>query len=148
MIPTQRQVDLMDPKDRAQLPAKIRLTSSERRTKNERESERQMHTEFSGYLRLRNRLFQFIHADPTKRSRIEPGWPDYTVICKIIAIGRPRPVACLIEFKAAGGRLSEAQIKKFGELEAAGIPVYVCTTVGDAIQQLIEYFDLPIEALK
>ena len=147
MIPTQRQVDLMDPQDRSQLPAKIRLTSSERRTKTETESERKMHSEFSGYLQLRKKLFQFVHADPSKKSRIEPGWPDYTVICKIMLGPRPKPVACLIEFKMPGAVLSGVQLAKFSQFERAGIPVYVCTSVNDAIHLLIEYFELPPEAL-
>ena len=59
----------------------------------------------------------------------------------------PKPATCLIEFKVPGGRLSEVQVTKFGELTAAGIDVFICTTVGDAIKQLIEYFELPQEAL-
>ena len=148
MIPAQRQIDLMDPKDRAQFPKKIRLTTSERRSANETKTERKMHDDFSGYLRLRNRIFQFVHADPSKRSTIEPGWPDYTVLCKIMLVPRPRPVACLIELKAPGGRLSEVQVKKFAELEAAGMTVYVCTSLADAMAQLKEYFELPAEAMQ
>ena len=146
-IPTQRQIDLMDPKDRAQFPKKIRLTTSERRAAKEAEGERKLHNEVSNWLRLRSRIFQFVHADPSRRSTIEPGWPDYTIICKIMLGPRPRPVACLIELKAPGGRLSEVQERKFAEIEAAGIPVYVCTTLADVIAQLLEYFELPKEAL-
>src|SRR5215510_13770039 len=125
MIPTQRIVDRMIPEDRKQLPKQIRLTSSERQAKNEAENERKMHNQFSDYLRLRKQVFQFVHANPTKRSTIKRGWPDYTVICKIMARLRPRPVACLIEFKVPGGKLSPDQIQCFNELEVAGIPVYV-----------------------
>jgi hypothetical protein len=148
MIPTQRQIDLMDPQDAKQFPRKIRLTSSERRAEEEEKTEKQMHNKFSDYLRLRSKLFQFVHADPTKKSRIEPGWPDYTVICKIMLGPRPKPVACLIEFKMPGAILSDVQLAKFSQFERCGIPVYVCTSVGDAIQLLIEYFELPQEALE
>jgi len=147
MIPTQRQVDLMDPRDRAQLPKKIRLTTSERRAKNEFETERAIHKEFSKYLCLRNRIFQFVHADPSRRSTIRKGWPDFTVLAKILTFPGVRPVACLIEFKVPGGRLSADQVSCFAELELAGIPVFVCTSVADAITQLIEYFGIPREAL-
>jgi hypothetical protein len=148
MIPTQRQIDLMDPKDRAQFPKKIRLTTSERRAKNETEGEAKLDNQVRDYLRLRNRIFQFVRANPSKRSTIEPGWPDYAVFCKVMLGPRPKVAACLIELKAPGGRLSEIQVKKFGELEAAGIPVYVCTTLQDVIAQLKEYFELPSEALQ
>jgi VRR-NUC domain len=146
MIPTQRQIDLMDPKDREQFPKKIRLTTSERKAANEEKAERYLDKKFSDYLRLRKRIFQFVRANPSKRSTIEPGWPDYTILCKVAIGARIRTIACLIELKAPGGRLTESQIRKFAELETAGLPVYVCTTLKDAIEQLIEYFELPAEA--
>lgn len=144
MIPTQRQVDLMDPKDRVQLPKKIRATTSERKTQTEVKFERNMHNEFAGYLRLRKHVFGFVHANPSKRSTIAKGWPDFTVLCKVI-LGpplRPRTAVCLIEFKTPGGRLSPDQVERFNELATAGIDLFICTSVGDAIDQLIEYFEL------
>lgn len=60
---------------------------------------------------------------------------------------RPKVSACLIEFKVLGGRLSPDQTECFEELSRAGIEVFICTTVGDAIAQLKEYFELPTEAL-
>jgi hypothetical protein len=147
MIPTQRQIDLMDPKDRAQLPRAIRLTSSERRAADERKAELAMHDEFCSYLNLRKAVFGYVHANPRKRSTIRRGWPDFTVCCKIMAGPRPKTAAALIEFKALGGRISPDQFHCFGELTAAGIDVVICTTAGDAIEHLIEYFELPREAL-
>lgn len=147
MIPTQRQIDLMDPKDREQFAPAIRLTTSERRAKEETEGEIKMHNKFIDYLRLRKHLFGYIHANPAKRSTIRRGWPDFTVLCKVMLGPRPKTAACLIEFKVPGGRLSPDQLECFGELSAAGIDVFVCTTDGDAIAQIIEYFELPVEAL-
>lgn len=148
MIPTQRQIDLMEPKDREQFAPAIRLTTSERRAKAEREGELSMHNKFIDYLRLRKHLFGFIHANPAKRSTIRRGWPDFTVFCKVMLGPRPKTAACLIEFKAPViGRFSDDQKECFGELSTAGIDVFVCTTVGDAIAQIIEYFELPVEAL-
>lgn len=147
MIPTQRQIDLMDPRDRTQFPKQLRLTSSERKAKDETDNERRMHDQFAGYLRLRKHLFGYVHANPAKRSRIRRGWPDFTVLCKVMAGPRPKTVACLIEFKVLGGRLSPDQLECFGELGTAGIDVFVCTSVGDAIAQILEYFELPTEAL-
>jgi hypothetical protein len=148
MIPNQRIIDLMDPKDREEnLPKPIRLTSSERRAADERKAELAMHNQFSAYLNLRKAVFGYVHANPRKRSTIRRGWPDFTVFCKVMLGPRPKTAAALIEFKAVGGRISPDQLQCFGELSAAGIDVVICTTTGDAIEQLIEYFELPKEAL-
>src|SRR5215475_325073 len=124
-------IDKMDPTDRASLPLpkKAKLTTSERRSLSETALERDMHNEFINYLRLRNRVFAYVHADPTRRSTIQKGHPDFTVFCKSIdPAGKPKTYACLLEFKVPGGRLSEAQINRCGELSKAGIDVYVVTS--------------------
>ena len=147
MIPTQRQIDLMDQRDRAQFPKQLRLTSSERKAKEQETSERRIHDQFVSYLRLRKHLFGYVHANPSKRSTIRRGWPDFSVLCKVILGPRAKTTACLIEFKVPGGWLSPDQVECFEELSAAGIDVFVCTSVGDAIAQILEYFELPPEAL-
>jgi len=139
MIPTQRQIDLMDPKDRAQFPKQIRLTSSERAAQQEETRESKKHDDFIAFLHRHKRVFGFVHANPSKRSRIRPGWPDFTVICKVAL----KNAACLIEFKNPSGRLSRDQVNCFNELSSAGIDVFICTTHKDAIEQVLEYFELP-----
>jgi len=143
MIPTQRQIDLMDPKDRAQYPRAIRLTSSERKAQQEETRETQKHDDFIAFLRRHKRVFGFVHANPTKRSRIRAGWPDFSVFCKVALGNRLKTCACLIEFKNPNGRLSRDQINCFNELSTAGIDVFICTTHKDAIEQVLEYFELP-----
>jgi hypothetical protein len=143
MIPTQRQIDLMDPKDRAQLPKKIRLTSSERKAAEAETRESQKHDDFISFLRRHKRVFAYVHANPAKPSRIRRGWPDFTVLCKVALGHRVKTAACLIEFKNPGGGLSRDQVECFNELSSAGIDVFVCTTHQDAVLQVLEYFELP-----
>jgi hypothetical protein len=133
----------MDPKDRAQYPRKVRLTTSERRAKNEREAEREIHNHFINYLRRHKKVFGFYHDEFGRRRTGRPGDPDFTVFCKIVIGGKLKVCACLIEFKVPGGRLTETQIHRFDELDAAGIDVFVCTSHKDAIEQVLEYFELP-----
>lgn len=143
MIPTQRQIDLMDPRDRAQFPKRIRLTTSERAAKEDSERESKKHDDFISFLRRHKTVFAYVHANPAKRSTIRRGWPDFTVICKVAFGNRLKACACLIEFKNPGARLSRDQVQVFSELANAGIDVFVCTTHKDAIEQVLEYFELP-----
>jgi len=145
MIPTQRQIDLMDSKDRAHYPKQIRLTSSERRAKEDETRETQKHNDFIAFLHRHKRVFGYVHANPSKRSRIRPGWPDFTVICKVTLGQATKNAACLIEFKNPSGRLSKDQVNCFNELSNAGIDVFICTTHKDAIEQVLEYFELPLD---
>src|SRR6516225_9325340 len=142
MIPTQRQIDLMDARDRAQLPRRIRLTSSERIAQEDQSKETQKHNDFIAFLRRHKKVFAYVHANTAKRSTIRRGWPDFTVLCKVALGHRVKTAACLIEFKNPGGRLSREQVECFNELSSAGIDVFVCTTHKDAIAQIFEYFCL------
>ena len=145
MIPTQRQIDLMDPRDRAQYPKKIRLTTSERKAAEDETRETQKHDDFISFLRRHKRMFAYVHANTSKRSTIRRGWPDFTVLCKVALGHRLKACACLIEFKNPGARLSRDQVEVFNELSSAGIDVFVCTTHKDAIAQVFEYFELPLD---
>ena len=126
---------IMEPADRAKLPEKVRLTAVERNAKAERELERDMHNEFSRWLTLRQKFVSFIHADPTKRSTIQKGHPDFTILSMNRSI--------MIEFKVPPNSLTPDQIERFRDLTFAGNDVMVCTSAGDAIQLVIERFDFP-----
>lgn len=145
MIPTQRQVDMTAPADRVHYPKPFRLTTSERAAANEHKGELVLHDQFCSTLKRHNKIFGYVHANPRRKSTIRKGWPDFTVLCKIAFGHRPKNASCLIEFKMPGGRLSKDQLDCFGELSAAGIDVFVCTSLGDALAQLLEYFELPKE---
>src|ERR1700756_1709828 len=125
----------MEPAERAKLPKHIRLTAAECKAKNERKLELAMHDEFSRWLTLRKKFVSFIHANPTKRSTIQKGHPDFT----ILSLNR----SIMIEFKVPPNGLTADQMERFGELEAAGNTVIVCTSAGAAIQLVIKRFDFP-----
>jgi len=125
----------IDPVDRAKLPKKIRSTAAETNARNEQQLELDMHNEFSRWLTLRKKFVSFIHANPAKRSTIQKGHPDYTVIS--------RNRCLMIEFKVPPNSLSPDQLDRFAELAVAGNDIMVCTSAGDAIHLVIEHFDLP-----
>ena len=120
--------------DRSQLPKAIRLTSSERQFQEERKRELAMHNEFSGWLNMRKGIFSYCHADPSRKSTIRKGWPDYTILRK----GR----ALCIELKVPINDLSNDQKDVFGELIATENDVFVCFSVGDAIRFTLDYFGI------
>lgn len=120
--------------DRSQLPVRLRKTAIEKRARTDRLLEWEMHDEFSGWLYMRKRLISKIHANPRKKSTIEEGHPDYTLM---------RQNRCLmIELKVPPNGLTESQITRFAELNDAGNEVFVCTTLADAIALTLEYFGL------
>ena len=126
----------MDPADRAKLPIKQRFTAKETSQRNEKKREIEMHNEFAQWLRMRKHIFEFVHADPTRRATIAKGWPDFTIFSI-----EPRPL--LIEFKVfETGILSQDQLDRFGNLFRLHHEVFVCTSVGDAIDQVLEFFHL------
>jgi len=125
----------MNPADRAQLSKEVRLTAAERQTAGEHRLEMEMHNGFAGWLTLRKQFFSFVHANPSRKSTIKKGWPDFTVLYQ----GR----GLLIEFKVPPNSLTKEQKDVFHELSVAGNQIYICTTLGDAIHLTIEYFNLP-----
>jgi hypothetical protein len=120
--------------DRKQLPVKLRTTAVDRRVKADSKLEKQMHNQFSGWLYMRKKLISKIHPDPSRKSTIEEGHPDYTLL---------RNGQCLmIEFKVPPNGLSDIQLGRFAELEQAGNVAFVCTTLADAIELTLETFGL------
>jgi hypothetical protein len=87
-----------------------------------------------------------------KRSTIRKGWPDFTVVRRVTLFHPggangpaevPVTLAAMIELKARGGRLSEAQKAVIAELSAAGITVHVCYTYSAVLDALRTELLLP-----
>jgi hypothetical protein len=112
---------------------KAGLTTDEALAKHDLELERDLHSEFSGFL-ARNGFKLVIHADPTKPSRIKPGWPDYSII-------RSNRIL-FIEFKIGRNTLSQVQETVINELLAEGCTVHVLYSYEAATRATKEYFAL------
>jgi len=81
---------------------------------------------------LRNKGLLYIHADPTRKSTIQKGHPDFTVF-----LSGNRCV--LIEMKEKErGRLSADQKKRISSLAFAGIFTHVCTDLATAKTVVLE----------
>lgn len=102
------------------------------------QSERKIHSEFVAFLR-RHEL-PYVHSDPTKKSSIQPGHPDFQVTRDLRSI--------YIEFKMADGRLSQVQQDYIEFLRRNGnlVHVIVETAPGSALKAaseiITEFFDL------
>jgi hypothetical protein len=69
-------------------------------------------------------------AGRLKASGLKPGFPD------ILAF---RPGRCIgIELKTSDGPLKQSQKEMFPKLKAAGVDVYVCRSVDEVVQVLVE----------
>ena len=135
---TKAQLERMAPEDRQVVAAAVGhrnagLTAAEASAKHELKLERDMHSEFSGFL-ARNGFKLVIHADPTKPSRIKPGWPDYSII-------RSNRIL-FIEFKVGRNTLSQVQERVVNELLAEGCTVCVLYSYEAATRATKEYFAL------
>ena len=82
---------------------------------------------------LKPRRLLYIHADPSRKSTIAPGWPDFSV-----AIPNQMNRFTLIEFKTEAGKLSPDQKKCIASLRAASIAVHVCTDLATAQRHVLE----------
>ena len=124
--------------DKSQLPASLREPEAPKPASRTKVAsggdELKMHDQFSAWLYMRKKLISKIHCNPRKRSTIEAGHPDYTLL---------RNNKCLlIELKDPPNGLSDMQIARIAELEAAGNTVYVCTSFEAAMRLTLETFDL------
>ena len=115
---------LMNPPDRQPL-GKVGLTSGECSEKFLRKRERDHHNVFASWLRL-NGIY-FIHARTDRKSTIQVGWPDFSVM-----VGNQKIL--LVEFKLPEGRISPEQEKLFAELYNDGYPVLVFQMAAEAIE--------------
>ena len=132
-------------KDLAQLPKPLRRSPAEHQAAAQVKLEKELHNQFSAWLRMHDRVFQFNDSAMNKRSTMVEGWPDYTVLYKPEA--SDKPLVCLIELKIEPIRFKESQRRKFSELMAAGITVNICTTLKDATDCLLEYFGIDRTAI-
>ena len=82
---------------------------------------------------LQRRGWGYVHSRMDKPSTIASGWPDFTVI--------HGDRVALVEFKAPGGILSQAQKECIAELRLDGTPVLVTEDLGEAIKFLREYLE-------
>jgi hypothetical protein len=114
----------MSAEDRAKL-GRAGMTYAEASAKGESRLERHRHGIFSQFLNLMG--FEHIHANPVKRSTIEPGHPDYTLT-------PPHAPAFYIEFKTEEGRLSGDQERVIARLRGKGYAVFVLTDVREAMR--------------
>jgi hypothetical protein len=110
-------------------------TLAEKIVKRDRKSELELHSQFSAYLHRNSaKIALVIHADPSKRSRITPGTPDYSIFFK-------SGHALFVEFKVGNNTLTDEQAVIVGELRRAGFPVLVtssyelATTVAEKLSQ-------------
>jgi hypothetical protein len=94
--------------------------------------EKSMHDVFSQWLDLNG--IPYIHSRMDKRSTIQIGWPDFTIVFK----GK----ALCIEFKMDGNNLSTEQEDTINNLIYTGTPVEVCWMAGDAIEKTRDFFKL------
>jgi hypothetical protein len=102
-------------------------------TKEERAShytlklERELHNQFSGFLkRHQDKIALVHHTNPTKRTRSTVGEPDF-----MIAFMSGKML--YVEFKITGGKLSPEQEEITGRLKDAGFPVLITGDYQEAI---------------
>ena len=67
-------------------------------------------------------------ADRLKKSGLKAGMPDILVFYRCRAMG--------IELKVSGAQPSSVQRTTFAQLQAAGVPIYVCRSISDVIEAL------------
>jgi hypothetical protein len=121
----------MDQADRKAL-GKAGRTWQEITATNEHKSELDLHNDFINWLR-RNQV-HYIHANPTRRSTIREGAPDFYCM-------REGRVIC-IEFKVGHNYLSETQKAVVVELTEFQIPVFVCHDYETATSLVAKYFHI------
>lgn len=122
---------LIDPKDRQALGIK---TPEERMIKAGLELERDLHSQFSGWLH-RNGFDDFYHADPSRRATIAAGLPDFGIF-------RDSRIL-FIEFKIGKNSLNPEQEGAFTRMSAAGNVVLICHSYPEAVKAVSAFFNLP-----
>ena len=127
----------MDPQERKRLGNAGR-TQMEISTRQYIQSERKIHDQFCSFLR-RHEL-PFVHTNPTRKSTIVPGFPDFQVTRRIRSI--------YIEFKIAPNQLQKVQVEYLDFLIHNENIVHVITETepGTALKWasdiIIEFFNL------
>jgi hypothetical protein len=133
-----RQKSLIDARDRKRFKGRG-MTAAEIRDKNCTTLERKIHDQFSGFCKRNG--FIVWHSNPTRKSSIRAGLPDFLLWKYDLALG--------IEFKVPPNDLSPVQVEVFAEITLAGCRVVVCTETAEgaaysaAVQETIKFFNLP-----
>ena len=109
----------------------------ETESKAEAKAEKEMHEQFTSWLRVK--ALPFVHSRMDRKSTIQEGWPDFTVI---LPDGR---VMC-IEFKMPGKALDSEQVKRFAELAQVKCPALVCYSFTEAMHAVLKQFVLNEQA--
>lgn len=95
-------------------------------------TERQISDGLCAYLRKEG--LSFVRARTDKKSGIQEGWPDVTVVhCSR---------AWLCELKTPTGRLSPKQVECHAKLKRNGTPVTVARSVGEAVNAVKAFFGI------
>lgn len=95
--------------------------------------EREIHSQFSGWLK-RNGFEDYYHSDPVKRATIKKGLPDY-------GIYRDSRIL-FIEFKVGKNGLTPDQEEVFGRMGRQGNVILVCYSYEEAVQTVQKFFSL------
>jgi hypothetical protein len=116
----------MDPRDRKKLGNAGR-TQKEISAVNYVKSERNIHDQFASFLRRHD--LPYVHSDPTKKSSIIAGHPDF-----LVTRGR---IGVYIEFKIPPNQLSKVQVEYINFLVKNANEVHVIaeTAPGVALQK-------------
>lgn len=128
---TDAMLERMDPQDRKAL-GKRGLTAAEAEQIRDTRDERELQGQFAGWLK-RNAV-HYIHANPTRKSTIRKGAPDFYCM-------REGRVMC-IEFKLGRNELTDEQKLVLHELALLGIPAFVCYDYPGATDLVRKYFHL------
>ena len=109
------------------------LTPEERKAEIDLTLEREIHSQFSGWL-YRNGFEDYYHSDPVRRPTIKKGLPDF-------GIYRDSRIV-FIEFKIHPNGLSEDQEIVFGRMGRQGNVILVCYTYEEGINATSKFFNL------
>lgn len=119
---------VMAPEDRKALGIR---TPEENAEHTNLELEREVHNQFSSWL-YRHGFEDFYHSDPTRRSRIRVGLPDFGVYRDSRII--------FIEFKVKPNGLSPDQEAVFERMGANGNVIIICYSYEEATKAVLEFF--------
>jgi len=97
-------------------------------------AEREMSRQFAAYLTQRELLF--VCANPTKKSTIRVGWPDFSIFLpRQNSLG----VTIFVELKVKDGYLSKDQVVCIESLQKASFPITVAYSLEAAIAFVRQY---------
>lgn len=115
-----KQLAMIDKRDR---PKGYGLTRAEAIEKNEAQAEKEMHDQFSAWLRINE--IEAAHGAFGRKTGFTPGWPDYSFAVDGKAVA--------VEFKTESGKLTEEQQKMFPRMESNGWKICIARSLVEAI---------------